>query len=71
MVPRSALLDQADGEASVWVVDPSGRRIGLRRVRLTDKESDGYVVLQSGLRPGDRVVVRPSADLSDGTRIKI
>jgi RND family efflux transporter MFP subunit len=71
MVPRSALLDEADGEASVWVVDQSSRRIELRSVKLTEEERGGYVVIQSGLRPGDRVVVRPSADLRNGTRIKI
>lgn len=70
LVPRSALFEKARGEASVWVVDPSGRRVELRRIGLSGEERDAYALVDEGLRPGDRVVVRSSGDLHAGARIK-
>jgi multidrug resistance efflux pump len=70
LVPGSALFGRSGSEASVWAVDSSGDRIELRRVSLTGEDREGYLVLNSGLRPGDRVVLSPSTDLRDGTRIR-
>jgi RND family efflux transporter MFP subunit len=70
LVPDSALFDRNGDQASVWAVDSSGARIALRRVTLTGEDREGYKVLREGLRPGDRVVLRPSTDLDDGTRIR-
>lgn len=70
MVPQSALIEAGNNTSAVWAVDESGRRIERRTVSLSGEERDGYVAVRGGLRPGDRVVVRPSGNLRDGDRIK-
>ena len=39
-------------------------------VRLAGEEQDGYMAVNQGLMPGDRVVLRPNEDLREGTRIQ-
>jgi RND family efflux transporter MFP subunit len=62
-VPRAAIVEQG-GLTYAWVVDdkPSVRR---RRVEIAATDDDPIRV-ESGLAPGEKVVLRPSKDLQDG-----
>ncbi|NDV62918.1 HlyD family efflux transporter periplasmic adaptor subunit [Puniceicoccales bacterium CK1056] len=70
LVPTLALYDGSGPEPFVWVVDESGRRTERRQVRLAGEERDGYALVREGLRPGDRVVVKTSSELREGSRIQ-
>ncbi|MEX0330599.1 MAG: efflux RND transporter periplasmic adaptor subunit [Puniceicoccaceae bacterium] len=70
LVPVAALFDRNGQRASTWVVAPDGNRASLREVALLGEERDGYAFIQSGLLPGDRVIVRSSGNLKEGKRIK-
>jgi HlyD family secretion protein len=70
LVPEAAIVRRNGREATVWAVDESGTLLKEHRIELSGESRDGYQVLQSGLRPGDRVVVRPADDLKDGIRIR-
>jgi RND family efflux transporter MFP subunit len=68
-VPESALLGEGDA-ASVWILDASGERAMRQSVELAGERRAGYVRVRTGLKPGDRVVVNPPADLQAGQRIE-
>jgi len=68
--PRAALVAQSGSEAQVWVVDHSGERIARRAVRLGGAVREAHVEIVDGLRPGERVVVNPPADLREGQRVR-
>jgi RND family efflux transporter MFP subunit len=57
-VPRSAIL-QSGGEARVRVVDPEGI-VRDRRVRIVDWPAE-RVIVETGLRPGERILASPNA----------
>lgn len=63
-VPEPAL----DGEA-VWVVDPDSSRVRRREVELGRDSRDGHRRVRSGLKPGERVVLRPQ-NLRAGQRVR-
>ena len=66
MVPEEAVLQRADGE----VVFRTGADNRVERVSVTTGlHRDGLVVVTSGLEPGDLVVMRGQAGLSDGVRV--
>lgn len=64
--PTSALFRHLDSEAVLRV---DGGRARLQPVR-TGLRGDGAVEILAGLAQGDRVVVHPDRDLSDGDRIR-
>jgi HlyD family secretion protein len=65
-VPASAVF--ADGQQSaVYVIDGSKAR---KRAVATGLRNADDVVIQSGLKEGERVVLSPSAQIKDGTRVK-
>jgi len=67
-VPREALrTDERAGTDRVFVVENG--RVEERLVRTGRADAD-TVVIQSGLRAGERVVVRPAANLRDGQRVQ-
>lgn len=66
VVPSAALLRDDTG-ARVFVV--VGKEAEERLVQLGETEGDAVAVL-NGVRPGDSVVLEPSADLHDGTRVE-
>ncbi|MEX0325818.1 MAG: efflux RND transporter periplasmic adaptor subunit [Puniceicoccaceae bacterium] len=70
LVPVAAMFDRSGEAASVWVVGPDGKRAALRQLKLLGEERDGYAFVNSGLRPGDRVIVQSSGNLKAGKRIK-
>jgi HlyD family secretion protein len=67
IVPRAALLER-DGRTFALVLD------GVR-VRLVQVKSGAVMgelaEIESGLKEGDRVVLKPPATLTDGSRVKV
>ena len=69
-LPESALFSQDGNSAKAWAVDASGEHLEERTLSLQGQSRDGYIAAAEGLRPGDRVVIDPSPDLTAGERIK-
>lgn len=68
-VPEAALMERSEFVAEVWVLDQSGERVRKQSVALESENRDDYVRVREGLRPGDRVVADPPADLRAGERV--
>lgn len=68
-LPEAAIL--TDGEApAVWKIDASGEHIIRQTIRTSGPPRDGHLEVHAGLKPGDRVVLNPAADLQSGERVK-
>lgn len=68
-VPESALVERSNNVAEVWVLDYSNERVERRSVALDLDQRDDFIRVREGLRPGDRVVANPPADLRAGERV--
>lgn len=68
-VPEAALVAGASTYAELWVLDSSSERIQRRSITLGQELRDGYIRVMEGLKPGDRIVVDPPADLESGMRV--
>jgi len=66
VVPASAIVTGAEGEAAFIVVD--GRAV--RREVETGVVSEGRIEIVSGLAPGESVVVVGNHNLRDGARVR-
>jgi RND family efflux transporter MFP subunit len=66
VVPKQAIVERA-GEKAVFVVT-DGRAV---RTRIEAGRAIGDAVQASGVKPGDRVVVKPLDRISDGERVKV
>ena len=70
VVSRDALLRQPDGRITVWVVEQNGKGHIARERRVEIGLSfDGLTEIRSGLKAGDRVVVRGNESLTDGQSV--
>lgn len=65
VIPRAALHDQD----TVWAVDPEDNRMYFRTVEIARMDERG-VVVQSGLKDSDRVVVSPLKAATDGMQVR-
>lgn len=72
VVSRDALLRQPDGRITVWLVEPNGsaHRVRERRVEI-GISFDGVTEIRSGLKKGDRIVVRGNESLSEGQKVEL
>lgn len=68
VVPETAIV-KSQGLDAVYVVDPSGEA-SLRTVSLGPQYGSGFVV-DSGLAPGDRVVVEGTQKVVPGTKVTV
>jgi RND family efflux transporter MFP subunit len=68
-IPVGALASDAATQ-QVWVVDPMEERIQSRAVQLGTAKRDGYREVREGVRANERVVIRASASLEEGVRVK-
>jgi len=68
VVPRDAVLRNADGNYSVFVVEEDTARV--RQVELGLASRHGFLV-KKGLQAGDRVVVRGNEVLRDGEAVEV
>ena len=70
-VPQSAVIRHTGGHTMLWVADQA-RNVALpRTVTVAPTTADGWVEIESGVQPGDRVIVDPPQDLEEGARIRI
>ena len=69
-VPLTAIYAPAEGGEYVWVVS-SEDRVERRAVRLGDVFGRGRVVVLSGVKAGEEVVVAGVYRLTEGERVKI
>jgi RND family efflux transporter MFP subunit len=66
-VPPSALVMRG-GETAVFVVEGDH----VRRTRVETGATLGDVVeVKSGVKPGEKIVLRPAEDLADGAEVKV
>jgi RND family efflux transporter MFP subunit len=72
VVPRDALLRQPDGRTTVWVVEDDGERptVSSREV-IVGRAQGGDIRITSGLRAGERVVVRGNESLQSGRPVRV
>jgi HlyD family secretion protein len=72
LIPSSSLLRQHPGHTQVWIVDQSRREPAAALVDVSTRAGpEGLLVVDSGLRPGDRLIIDPPAGLAHGDRIRI
>lgn len=75
LVPASAIAESGAGTGRVWVVDVSGGSpVARRRDVATSPAADpGFVLVTSGLRLTDRVILDPpqAPEIQEGTRLKV
>lgn len=70
VIPASAVSGRSGDTAVVFTL--AANRLTRRAVRLgASDEAAGVVAVLAGLRGGERVIVNPSADLTDGTLVAI
>jgi RND family efflux transporter MFP subunit len=65
VVPKQAIVER-NGEKAVFVLT-DGRAV---RTRIETGQTIGDAVQASGVKPGDRVIVKPLDRISDGERVK-
>ncbi len=65
-VPDMAIFEM-DNEKYVYIVE--NEKAVLRKIEV-GLEGEDYIEILSGISEGDTVIVSPSTDISDGTRIK-
>jgi HlyD family secretion protein len=64
-VPESAMV----GDSQLWVVNPSGLA-ELRTVDLGQDHRDDHIRVLSGVKSGERVILPPHTELTDGKRVQ-
>jgi RND family efflux transporter MFP subunit len=69
-IPASALVGRRAGEALVFIVDPSGKKVETRSV-VTSGLIDDFALVTGGIIPGDIVVVSGAERLRAGSKIRI
>ncbi|ODR95497.1 hypothetical protein AUC70_00740 [Methyloceanibacter stevinii] len=72
VVSRDALIRYPDGRITVWVVQNDGDKTSVteRRVEI-GLAFDGLVQVLSGLKEGERVVVRGNESLREGQAVQL
>ncbi len=75
LVPTSAVAAAGEGKGQVWIVESGGGSPVARRreIVILPAPDEGFVIVTSGLRLTDRVILDPPAPpaIEDGTRLKI
>lgn len=71
LLPESVLIRHAGGHIMVWLADQARNVAVPRTVTVGGTTSDGWVEIETGVQPGDRVIADPSENLKDGGRIRI
>ena len=72
VVSRDALIRYPDGRVTVWVLEEDGDTMSVteRRIKI-GLAFDGTVQVHSGLKAGDRVVVRGNESLREGQTVRL
>jgi RND family efflux transporter MFP subunit len=70
-LPRSAIVTDELGPG-VYVVEPaSGGAVARRRPVVLGADAVGFVIVASGLNPGDEVVILGQHSISDGDLVEV
>jgi RND family efflux transporter MFP subunit len=68
LVPGAAIVEASGRDARAWILDQETSTAVLRRIK-TGRAIGKAVEVLDGLRPGDRVILAPPADIREGMRI--
>lgn len=73
LVSIAALMNAKDDRAQVWITEPSGTSLVVRRRDITYHAADDkdFVIADTGLRTTDRVVLNAPAALHNGQRVAL
>jgi membrane fusion protein, multidrug efflux system len=72
VVSRDALIRYPDGRITVWVIEDDGDAMSVTEKRIEiGLAFDGMVQVRSGLKDGDRVVVRGNESLREGQTVRL
>jgi len=72
VVSRDALVRYPDGRITVWVLEENGEKNLVKERRIEIGNSfDGLVHVRSGLKEGERVVVRGNESLREGQTVRL
>ena len=72
VIPRDALLRYPDGRSVVWVVEKrDGAFIAREALVRQGLEFNGLVAISSGIKVGDRVVVRGNEALQPDQAVRV
>jgi RND family efflux transporter MFP subunit len=72
VVSRDAVIRYPDGRTTVWVLEANGESSMVKERRVeTGLAFDGLVHVRSGLKAGERVVVRGNEALREGQAVRL
>ncbi|MDU9024342.1 efflux RND transporter periplasmic adaptor subunit [Pseudomonas corrugata] len=65
-----SVLQEVDGKARIWLVDPQSQTVLPREVNILERSAD-TVLVANGIKPGDRVVSAGVNSLQPGQKVKL
>ena len=68
-LPLSA-LQEIDGKARIWLIDPQSQTVSPREVRILERSANS-VLVANGIKAGDRVVSAGVNSLQPGQKVKL
>ena len=71
LVPEAVVIRHAGGHTMLWLADQAHNVAVSRTITLARTKAQGWVEVETGVQPGDRIIVDPPENLRDGSRIRI
>jgi RND family efflux transporter MFP subunit len=71
VVPAAAVFAGDDGKHYLWVVDPASHTVNRRKVNAGEVTGTGDIIIQDGLKAGERIAVAAVSLLREDTKIRI
>ncbi len=68
-IPASALFGVRAGEGLVYVLDTKTSRVETRNV-LIERVMDDFIIISSGLKPGDTIIISGGEKLRTGAKVR-
>ncbi len=69
-VPQQAIFDLSTGEQALWVLNEETMTVSQRTVK-TREMSEGWVPVDGGLKPGEKVIISGVGKLREGAKVKL
>ncbi len=70
VVPLSAIFNH-NGQANVWVFNASDSTVTKHAVQTANLTGDGKIIIRSGLKNGDKIVVSGANALNDSEKVQV
>ena len=70
IIPASSIVRDADDLTYVFLAGEHQKAV-RRRIATTGVTTDNEVIIQSGLKPGDKLIVNGQTQLEDGSNIQL